>query len=97
MYMNKKGINILAINETRLDDHISSGEVMLPGYILERKDREKIRDRGQTTLFIRDTINHERQVKPLIFPTLMSVSMITLSLLTVALRLGRLSVVLYNI
>ena len=97
MYVNKKRINIVAVNETRLDDYISSGEVRLPGYILERNDREKIRDGGQTALFIRDTINYERQVKPLIFPTLMSVSMITLSLLTVALRLERLSVVLHNI
>ena len=80
-----------------LDDYISSGEVRLAGYILQRKDREKIRDAGQTALFILDTINYEPQVKPLIFPTLMSVSMITLTLLTVALRLERLSVVLHNI
>ena len=56
MYMNKKCINILAVNETRLDDYISSGEVELPGYILERKDREKIRDGGGTALYIRSEI-----------------------------------------
>ena len=31
IYMNSKCIDILAVNETRLDDTISSGEVTVPG------------------------------------------------------------------
>ena len=95
--MSKKCIYILEINITLRDDSISSGEVGLPGYILERKDSKNKKDGGGTAHYIRDTINHASQRKSLIFPTLMSVSMITLSLLTVALRLGRLTVVLHNI
>jgi len=35
-----KGIDILAINETRLESTIKHSEVHLPGYDLVRKDRE---------------------------------------------------------
>ena len=41
IYMNSKCIDILAVNETRLDDTISSGEVTVPGYALERNDRNR--------------------------------------------------------
>ena len=41
IYMNSKSIDILAVNETRLDDTISSGEVTVPGYALERNDRNR--------------------------------------------------------
>ena len=37
--MNSKCIDILAVNETRLDGTIPSGEVTVPGYALERHDR----------------------------------------------------------
>ena len=56
--MNSKCIDILAVNETRLDDTISSGEVTVPGYVLERKDTN--RDGGVVALYIRNTINYER-------------------------------------
>ena len=46
--MNSKCIDILAVNETRLDD----------GYALERNDRN--RDGGGVALYIRNTINYER-------------------------------------
>ena len=46
VYMNKKCIDILEINITLRDDSISSGEVGLPGYILERKDSKIIRMEG---------------------------------------------------
>ena len=36
-----KGIDILAINETKLDSTIKDNEVHLPGYDVVRKDREK--------------------------------------------------------
>ena len=56
--MNSKCIDILAVNETRLDDTTSSGEVTVPGYALKRDDRN--RDRGGVALYIRNTINYER-------------------------------------
>ncbi|CAH3193555.1 unnamed protein product, partial [Porites evermanni] len=56
--MNSKCIDILAVNETRLDDTISSGEVTVPGKALERNDRN--RDGGGVALYIRNTINYER-------------------------------------
>ena len=52
----EKCIDILAVNETRLDDTIFSGEVTVPGYALERNDR----NRGGVALYIRNTINYER-------------------------------------
>ena len=53
--MNLKCTDILAVNETGLDDTISSGEVIVPGYALERNDRN--RDGGGVALYIRNTIN----------------------------------------
>ena len=47
----------LAVNETRLDDTIPSGEVTVPGYALERNARNS--DGGGVTLYIRNTINYE--------------------------------------
>ena len=38
-----KGIDILAINETKLDSIIKDNEVHLPGYDVIRKDRENHR------------------------------------------------------
>ena len=46
--------DILAVNETRLDDTIPSGEVTVP----ERNARNS--DGGGVTLYIRNTINYER-------------------------------------
>ena len=54
--MNSKCIDILAVNETRLDHTIYSGEVTVSGYVLERKDRN--RDGGGVALYIRNTINY---------------------------------------
>ena len=59
IYVNSDCIDILAVNETRLDDTISSGEVtVVPGYALERNDRNT--DGGGVALYIRNTINYER-------------------------------------
>jgi len=33
--------DILAINESRLDHTISNGEVNIPGYVIERRDRNR--------------------------------------------------------
>ena len=57
VYMHSKVIDILAINESRLSSSISNGEVSIPGYILERYDRN--RDGGGVALYIRNTINYE--------------------------------------
>ena len=38
IYMNSKCIDILTVNETRLDHTISNGEVAVLGYVLERKE-----------------------------------------------------------
>ena len=35
------GIEVLALNETRLDDVIDNDELHVPGYILHRKDRNR--------------------------------------------------------
>ena len=57
VYMHSKVIDILAMNESRLSSSISNGEVSIPGYILERNDRN--RDGSGVALYIRNTINYE--------------------------------------
>ena len=44
--MNLKCTDILAVNETGLDDTISSGEVTETGYALERNDKNREGGRG---------------------------------------------------
>ena len=46
IYMNLKCTDILAVNETGLDDTISSGEVTETGYALERNDKNREGGRG---------------------------------------------------
>ena len=53
--MNSRCIDTLAVNETRLNDIISTGEVTVPGYTLERNDRNRYG--GGVALYIRNTIN----------------------------------------
>ena len=49
-----KGIDILAINETKLDSTIKDNEVHLPGYDVVRKDRENNgRHGGAWCLYLR--------------------------------------------
>ena len=55
--MNSKCIDIIAVNETRLEHTISSGEVTVSGYVLKRKDTN--RDGGGLSLYMRNTINYE--------------------------------------
>ena len=50
-----KSVDTLAVNETRLDDSVSSSEMSIPGYCLERNDRNG--HGGGVALYIRDTIN----------------------------------------
>ena len=58
VYMNLQTIDILALNETRLDKSISNGQMYIPGYILERKDRNR-NGGGVALSYIRNTINYE--------------------------------------
>ena len=58
IYMLPKTVDILAIKETRLDSSILNGEVFIPGYTLERKDRN--RSGGGVALYIRDSIGYKR-------------------------------------
>ena len=58
IYMSSTCIDILTVKETRLDHTISSGEVTVSGYVLERKDRN--RDGGGVALYVPNTINYER-------------------------------------
>ena len=58
IYMLPKTVDILAINETRLDSCILNDEVSIPGYTLERKDGNRFG--GGVALYIRDSINYKR-------------------------------------
>lgn len=51
-------VDILAINETRLDSSIGSNEMSIPGYVLERNDRN--RNGGGVALYIRNVIDYDR-------------------------------------
>ena len=55
-----KDIDILAINETKLDATIKDGEVHLPGYGVVRKDRESnSRNGGGVCIYVRNNINFQ--------------------------------------
>ena len=55
-----KGIDILAINETKLDSTIKDNEVHLPGYDVVRKDRENNgRHGGGVCIYVRSNINFQ--------------------------------------
>ena len=55
-----KDIDILAINETKLDATIKDGEVHLPGYGVVHKDRESNgRNGGGVCIYIRSNINFQ--------------------------------------
>ena len=55
--MFSKPIDILAINETRLDSNISDKKMSIPGYAFERNDRN--RHGGGVALYIRNVIEYE--------------------------------------
>ena len=53
-----KDIDILAINETKLDATIKDGEVHLQGYDVARVDRERnSRNGGGVCIYVRSNIN----------------------------------------
>ena len=55
-----KDIDLLVINETKLDANIKDGEVHLPGYDVVRKDRESNgRNGGGVCIYVRSNINFQ--------------------------------------
>ena len=50
-------VDILAKNESR-PDYTSNGEINIPGYVIDRKDRN--RSGGGVGLYFRNTINYKR-------------------------------------
>ena len=54
-------IDILAINESKIDDSIPDNEINIVGYIMVRNDRNRYG--GGVVLYIRDTISFsERKI-----------------------------------
>ncbi|EDO39781.1 predicted protein [Nematostella vectensis] len=58
-------VDVLAINETKIDDMISDQEVNIPGYEIIRKDRKRgggvcIYVKSNINYTIRDDLNHEK-------------------------------------
>ena len=53
----KKNIDLIAFNETRLDQSISDGLINLNGYEVIRKDRS--RNGGGVCIYIRSSINYK--------------------------------------
>ena len=56
--LSDKPLDILSINETRLDDSVSDNEVYIPGYDIIRRDREHNgRFGGGVCIYVRSNIN----------------------------------------
>ena len=55
LQLTKKPLDILSINETRLDDTINDGLIHLNGYDILRKDRNRMG--GGVAIYFRDNIN----------------------------------------
>lgn len=49
-------LEILAINESKLDDSVTEGEIHIPGYILVRKDRTRYG--GGVALYVRENLSY---------------------------------------
>ena len=48
-------LEMLAVNESKLDNTITDGEIHIPGYVIARKDRN--RHGGGVALYIRENIS----------------------------------------
>jgi len=53
-------LEVLAINESKLDDTISDTEVYIPGFIIIRKDRR--RSGGGVALYVRENLSHTNRI-----------------------------------
>ena len=60
VFMNESDIDIISINETKLDSTINDNEVYIPGYEIVRKDR-KINGRhgGGICIYVRCNLNYK--------------------------------------
>ena len=59
-YRQSKGIDILVINETKLDSTIKDNKVHLPGYDIVRKDRENNARHGcGVCIYVQSNINFQ--------------------------------------
>ena len=60
IYISSRKIDILCINETKLDHTINGREVRLPGFEIARKDRKvNGRNGGGVCLYIRSNVNYK--------------------------------------
>ena len=60
VYISSRKIDILCINETKLDHTINDQEVSLPGFEIVRRDRKvNGRNGGGVCLYIRSNINYK--------------------------------------
>ena len=48
-------LEVLAVNESKLDNTITDGEIHIPGYVITRKDRN--RHGGGVALYIKENIS----------------------------------------
>ena len=55
VFMKDKPVDVLSVNETRLNDTINNDEIRIPGYVVFRKDRS--RNGGGVVLYIREVHN----------------------------------------
>ena len=55
--VNQNGIDIISINETHLDDTINDFELLIPGFLLYRRDRN--RHGGGVAFYIKKSIPHK--------------------------------------
>jgi exonuclease III len=59
VYMNTSKIDVLTINETKLDSTIENSEIHLPGFEIIRKDRTvNGRNGGESVFCLRSNINY---------------------------------------
>ena len=67
VFMSNSKIDILSINETKLDSTIKDSEVYLPGFEITRKDRKvNGRNGGGICMYVRCNLNYNQLINELI-------------------------------
>ena len=60
VFMNESDIDIISVNETKLDSTINDNEVYIPGYEIVRKDRKTNgRHGGGVCIYVRCNLNYK--------------------------------------
>lgn len=59
IFLSKQPLDVLAINETKLDKRSSDESIKIPGYICVRKDRD--RHGGGVCMYLRESLNFTRK------------------------------------